>query len=54
MDGEFLADSLVVYIKKDIINLFCTMSIMDEFGSLKHHRAQLSLVINFSILVLKL
>ena len=36
MGNEFLANNLFVYIRKDIINLFCKQPIMDKIGFLKH------------------
>ena len=41
MDDEFLVDSLVLYIEREIVETFSTYSIIDDFYSLKHCRAQL-------------
>ena len=41
MDDEFLADSLVLYIEREIAETFSTDSIIDDFYSLKHRRVQL-------------
>ncbi|PWA81677.1 pyruvate,orthophosphate dikinase [Artemisia annua] len=41
MSDKFLADSLVVHIKKDIAELFDSTSIIDEFKNLKGRRADL-------------
>ncbi|CAL5384725.1 unnamed protein product [Camellia sinensis] len=41
MEDEFLTDCLVVYIEKEIAENFSSEMIIDDFYSLKHHRAQL-------------
>ena len=41
MDDEFLADSLVFYIEREIAETFSIDSIIDNFYSLKHRQAQL-------------
>jgi hypothetical protein len=42
MDDDFLANSLVVYIEKDIAIQFSSDSIMDEFESLGKRRVKFS------------
>ena len=38
MDDEFLADNMIVYIKKEIAENFTIEMIMDEFYSMKNRR----------------
>ena len=38
MEDEFLADNMIVYIKKEIAENFTIEMIMDEFYSMKNHR----------------
>ena len=40
MEDEFLADSLVVYVEREIVETFSLDFILDEFVSLKEHRLQ--------------
>ncbi|XP_057431672.1 uncharacterized protein LOC130724460 [Lotus japonicus] len=41
MGGDFLADSMVVYIEREIASIFSSDSIMDAFKSMKERRAAL-------------
>ena len=41
MSDKFLADSLVIHIEKDIVEMFDSASIIDEFKNLKGRRADL-------------
>ena len=41
MEDNFLNDSLNVYIEKEITTKFSSESIIDEFATMKVHRAQL-------------
>jgi hypothetical protein len=40
MDDEFLANNLVVYIERKIVENFNSDSILDDFSSLKQRRLQ--------------
>jgi len=42
MSDDFLSNSLVIYIEKDIASQFSSDAIMDEFESLKGRRVQFS------------
>ena len=41
MDDDFIADSLVLYIEKDIAKLFSLDSILDDFNNVRERRVQL-------------
>ena len=39
MEDEFLADNMIIYIEKEIVETFSYDSIIDEFSDLKERRA---------------
>jgi len=41
MEEEFLADSMMIYIKRELVEDIDLDSIIDEFYSIKHRRVQL-------------
>ena len=45
MENDFLTDSLMLYIEKDIVSTFSLDSIVDDFEDLKEHRVPFSYMI---------
>jgi hypothetical protein len=41
MEEEFLADSMIIYIERELVEDIDSDSIIDEFYSTKHRRVQL-------------
>ena len=42
MENDFLTDSLMLYIEKDMASTFSLHSIVDDFEDLKEHRVPFS------------
>ena len=42
MENDFLTDSLMLYIEKDIVSTFSLDSIIDDFEDLKEHQVPFS------------